>query len=362
MRAAGIVGLTACVLASCGARSGLEVDPPEDAGRPDALIFDTFTCRWSWVSPPWTLMPVAPGVVRAAIHTTADVGAFTSESQFVGFDLTPPPGAAAHGVVRVGVPEEPLLAWPHGPGWHLLGGVSAGRCRAEARSDDLRTMWDARDFPGRARCAFDPIGAEAARITWGTEVEVFAIGDSLEERRIAHLSSDSSLAPRVARERDGTVWVATIVRGDVTLHAVRDTAVVATESLGGALVAPPLAPDRLRGGVIAAMWDGSTLRLVRVSMGAASLEQLELGALPADSRPPVEIVTTEAEILFARADGSYTSVPLSGAAARSIPAPEPGAGPGALAMRDGTSFGYAVYPADTSDVSETRIRPLDCNR
>lgn len=346
--------LVGALVTSCGARSALEVDPAQDAGQPDAFSFDTFTCRWSYVDPPWT---VASGtrVERAALHTREDTlsGAFTTGDRFVGFDLRPPPDGLPHGSVPS---DQARLAWPRNTTWHVLG-AEGDVCAAATWSSDLLTLLQRRTLAGET-CAYDPIGAEVAHVVWGERVEVFAIGDGLAGPRIARLFVASDGAPRVARERDGTTWVSTRSGGAVTVHAVRDGAVVGTIAPGDAALAPALAPDRLRGGVIAAMWDGATMRLVRVSFGAGGLERFELAALDADPEPPFEIVTTEAEILVARADGSYTSVPLSGAAPRAIRAPEDGAGPGALAMRDGTSFGYVVYPLG----GQIRARLLECNR
>lgn len=350
MRADRIVLVLACLLGSCGARGALEVDPPPDGGP----RFDTFSCRWSYVDPPWTVA-MGTRVERATLHTREDIlsGAFTTGDRFVGFDLRPPPDGLPHGSVTS---DQARLAWPHDDGWHLLG-VDDDRCVASSWSADLVTPQERRTLTGPG-CGYDPIGDEVAHVTWGGRVEIFALGAGFDGPRIASLAVVSAGPPRVARERDGMTWVSTRSADGVTLYALRDGELIDEIVPGDAAITPALAPDRLRGGVIAALWDGATMRLVRVSFGGGGLERFELAVVDADPEAPFEIVTTEAEILFARADGSYTTVPLSGATPRTIRAPEPGAGPGALAMRDGTSFGYVVYPLG----GEIRARLLECNR
>lgn len=351
------VALAMILATGCGARSGLEVDAPADAGRPDAFAFDTFTCRWSYGREAWFLafVDVDQEIVRAALHPDHRSGVVVLSDLHLGFDVAPPPLASVHGAVGNDVA---MVAWPARQGFHLFG-LHAGDCHASEWTFDLLAERDQRSLFAGASCSYDPIGAEVAVALWGERLQVSAIGDDgLGGRRVAELPIASDDPPRITRASDGTIWITTHDGGGSAIHAIREGVEIGSRALGPATATPPLAPDRLRGGAVAGISSAGTLRLVRASLVAGAIELLELGALAADPDGPRDLVTTEAEILFPRADGSYASVPLSGAAPRTIPAPEPGAEPGVLAMVDGTSAGAVVYRL--FDV--LRIRPLTCNR
>lgn len=356
------------LLAACGARSGIDVPTPGDAGRPDAHVFDTFPCRWSYMGEPGTIGRLGGGSegasMRATIHPVLDRGVAIVTGDRGGafvFALTnPPTPVRARG--PSGVPAVGAIGSERG--WSIYRSLDA--CTLEVW-DAERDVVLASEVVAPGGCAMDALGDEVALVMplvrGGYGISVLEPERPETLRPIRGGERAVRVEPRVARATDGTIWVGVLedrARRVIALGA--DGEIASAEIAGSGAIAPALAPDRLRGGVVArTLDDGGQSQLHRVWLegGVALVDRLGSGL---GVRPSHDLVTNETEGLFGAGDGTVPVVPLSGSAPRTLPPPEPGATSVTVALRDGTSQGAIVYLIGAPPATEIRARLLVCNR
>lgn len=364
--------IVALSLSACGARSGLDVEPPDaalvDAALVDAAdsgFFRTFPCLWTFGEPLTVATAASFSQLTGAVHPTADVAVIGATAPELGprlwsISLGRSPaireersGPMASGpwfagvdgflqqigrqcVVRsydVLLAEGELFEWVE----------EMARCELTQTEPGRIESASVMDFANGSLASVGPLPSEAP--------EVRRLGDvgPQPERAHVHLAADGEGAL--------TVWQ----RGDEVFVQRRGGEPRALASGPGARFES--APERLRGAVLVLSRDASrpwTLERHEFA-GGPSTPVVDVGALPAE--PVGAMRSNETEALIPLGDGSMAHVPLAGAELRSLgPVPEGPVEAMEIILRPGGSAGGLLYVHGSAAGRALTFRALICNR
>ncbi len=354
--------MLAAALVACGARSGVEVEPPPEAGPIDGG-FDTFPCRWSLAQ----ATPVAASAAGFAALSGAVHGA-RDEVAIVGAEGEELTGT----VLSLGDPPSTLAAVPpvfsgallgHATGW-AQAGEERGACFQVFYGDRFDVLGTRRDEADR--CFLEPNDTQRLDLTRLAAGRVHVTSHALPEgaRRAATAPTVGVVAHARSARMEPFGWLAVTVEGG-RLRAYRfDTGAGASADLGPQREPFALALDRVRpAGVVLRRDPEGIWRLERIPLEGepGSVPLADLSGLPAE--PFGTMVTNETEALIPLRDGRVAVAPVDGSAVRFVgPVPEAPVEELLVIMRPGASAGGLLYTHRAGGRVQLTFRPLTCNR
>ena len=353
--------LVCATLCACGARTGVDVDPPperHDAGFDDG--FDTFPCRWSLTQPALVARDPMPFVqLHGAVHGLRDevvvLGRTASREGFFGARMQ-----LANPAVRIeSVELDARAVHGHRAGWVLL--ASTG-CSIEHVDSELEIV-SSMEFD--TECFLepnDPAHLDVTHLAGGVLVTSWLLPDGPMTTTEIVRSPEVTVARSVRLDGSGVI-VAAIERG--VLRVYRASEGSHEEADLGTQTRPfALALDRVRPAAVILRRDPAGVwRLERIPF-EGELRLVELADLSVLGAEPFgTMITNETEAMFPLRDGRVAIAPVDGSAVRFIgPVPEAPVSDMAVVMRPGSSGGGILYTHPGPGGSHLTFRALTCNR